>query len=362
MKTHTRTRILTGAIGLLLALSLATAASALEDFQFTEKTAIEVGNKPEVELESVAGDVTYTATNGTKATVEIIIDVRAEDENEAAQIRKMLDINVNGADGRLEASVKRPEDFSKMLRREFGKKRSISVSFHVTGPKGASGHFSSVSGDVNVEGIAGPAEISTVSGHALAGNVIGRVEAGSVSGDVEVSDCGDRVRAKSVSGDVQVEDCRDDVTAGSVSGSVYVSGVLGSAVVSTVSGRVDLENIGGEVAVSTTSGDVIADHESGDMTIETVSGDISARSESNNGELVFESTSGSVEIFADTDHMGRVALSTFSGDIRMKNAPANKKKSKRGFSGRGDLHLTLGNGELDVKASTHSGDIWIREL
>jgi DUF4097 and DUF4098 domain-containing protein YvlB len=332
------------AVAAILLLACASTATALEEIQFTDTKTFDVGNELELDISTISGDISYTVGRGTEATVEIVIDVRADDEDEAQEIRELIDISVEGGRGMLEASVEYPDDFSRDLRREFGKKRSISVSFLITGPEEANGHFASVSGDALVEGLTGPVEISTVSGHVIAKRVERRISAGSVSGDVDVSDCGDRVSANSVSGSVHVENCGGDVKAG------------------TVSGVVDLFGISGSVSVNTTSGDVSAEHNSGDMTIETVSGDVMARSESSEGEIDVESMSGSVELFADKDKIGRIALSTFSGDIHMKNAPTGKKKSRRGFDGRGDLHLTLGNGDLDVRATTHSGDIWVREL
>ncbi len=344
MKKQVIARTTAGAVAVILLLAGASTAAAWEDIRLTETKTFNVGAEPELDISTISGDITYTVATGTEATVDIVIDVRAEDKDEAEQIRDMIDIDVDGSDGMLEAYVKYPDDLGRDLRRKFGKERSISVSFHVTGPKDASGHLTSVSGDVRAEGLTGSLNLKTVSGNLDVQSIERRLTVTSVSGDVDVSDCGDRVVVNSVSGDVRVANCGGDVKARSVSGNL------------------DLSGIDGEVAANTTSGDIDVSHKSGGMSIQTISGDVSARSESSAGEIDVESMSGSVELFADTNKIGRIALSTFSGDIHMKNDPTLEKRSRHGFSGRGDLHLTLGNGDLDVRAKTHSGDIWIREL
>ena len=344
MTQHKFARTTAAVVATLLLLACATTADALENIRLTDTKTFNVGTEPEIDLSAVSGDVTYEVTSGTEAKVEIVTIVRADDEDEARQIQEMIDVTVDGRDGLLEAYVEYPDDFSHDLRREFGRDRSISVSFHVTGPKGASGHMSSVSGDVRVDGVTGPLKLNAVSGNVTAKNIERRVAAKSVSGEVDVSDCADRVSASSVSGDITVTNCDNEVEAG------------------TTSGDIELTGIGGDVLANSTSGNIDVDHRSGGLSAETVSGDISVRSESSSGALGMESLSGSVELFADTDKIGRVALSTYSGDIHMKGDRADRKRMRDGFNGRGDLHLTLGNGDLDIRAKTHSGDIWIREL
>lgn len=344
MIQHKFMRTTAGVVAVVLLLALASTAAALEDIRLTDTRTFNVGAEPEIDIGTISGDITYEVTDGTEATIEIVTVVRADDEDEARQIAEMIDINVDGRDGLLEASVDYPDDLSRDLRKQFGRDRSISVNFHISGPKGASGYMSSVSGDVRADGVTGPLKLNTVSGNVLAKNIERRVVAKSVSGDVDVSGCADRLTANSVSGHITATDCTSDVKATSTSGDIELAG------------------IGGDVSAHTTSGNIDVEHRSGGLSAETVSGDITARSESSSGELVIESLSGSVELFADTEKIGRIALSTFSGDIHMKGTDADRKRLRDGFDGRGDLRLTLGNGDLDVRAKTHSGDIWIREF
>jgi len=344
MTQHKFIRTTAVAVAIVAVLSAVSVAYALEDIRLKDTKTFTVGAAPELDISAINGDVTYTVVEGTEAKVEILTEVRAENEEEAQRIQEMIEINVDGGDGFIEASVKHPDDFWSKMRHKFGRDREISVSFHISGPRGASGRLASVSGDVDAKDVTGPLKMNAVSGNILARNIGERLEAKSVSGDVDVSDCGGRVTAKNVSGDIIVANCGGSVTAGTTSGEIRLSGVEGG------------------VFAHTTSGDIDIEHRSGDLSAETVSGDITARSESSDGDLEVESLSGSVELYADTDKIGRIALSTFSGDIHMKDDPTNGKRARKGFNGRGDLHLTLGNGNLDVRAKTHSGDIWVREL
>jgi DUF4097 and DUF4098 domain-containing protein YvlB len=362
MKRHSSRLILVALAAVFLVAGVTTPVSALEDIQFTDTKTFEVGKTPDIELQSIAGDISYTAVSGQTATVEITIDVRAKDREEAQSIRDEIEVVVRGDDRLLEARVERPDDFSRWLRHEYGKDREISVSFHITGPAGATGTISAVSGRASVEGLAGPVDVSTVSGDLSARRVAGRLDAGSVSGRVEIEDCGGRLRANTVSGDLTAKGCGDDIDAETVSGGVEIESVNGRVDVSSVSGDVYLTDIEGAVAVTTTSGEIDVAHRSGDADLETVSGDITARSESQEGELVAESMSGSIDIYAKTDNVGRVALATFSGQIRLDDAFGYPRKSHRSRHDRGRLRVTLGDGDLDLRVRSHSGDIHLFEL
>ena len=336
--------------------SAATSALALEKFEFTDTKSFTVGSSPELDLESIAGNLTYEVVDGTEATVEIVVHVRADDEKEELEIRDEVEVKVDGSNGELEATVDRPKDFSKRLRKKYGKNRSISVSFHVTGPQGAYGYLSTISGDTRVSGIAGPVDLSTVSGNAEALDVTKRVKAHTVSGDAALANCGEMIVVNTVSGDIRVDDAGADVRAGSVSGRIDIEGAGGDVESSSVSGRVSLSDIAGEVSATTTSGDIRVAHKSGDLDAETVSGDIVARSTSTEGSVIMYTTSGSIELYTDPDHVGEVLLSSFSGEIHLDTDVKVRKQSRRGLKG------TMGDGDVTVEVVTHSGDIVLGEL
>jgi DUF4097 and DUF4098 domain-containing protein YvlB len=341
----------------VLAVTCATTPTwALEEFRLADTKTFEVGSTPEIILETINGDVSYTGAAGTQASVDIIVVVRAKDEAEAKEIRDELGIRVEGRDGMLEATVKQPRDFSRWLEELFGRSRSISVSFHVNGPKGATGEMSSVSGEARISGITGPIDISSVSGDIVAENVAGRVKANAVSGSVEITRCRGPVHAETVSGDVAVDSCGGTLEAETVSGALKASMIAGDVDASTVSGDVRLRSIKGTVAASTTSGEITVEHEGGSLDLHSISGDLVAHSAKASGRLVLETVSGSVKVYVDSKDIGGVRLSSSSGEIQVDVGLKVQKHSRHEMSGR------LGDGNSELEVSTASGDILLGEL
>ena len=343
------------AVAALIVTAVSTPVWALEDFEFTETKTFEVGDAPEIDIESVAGDVSYTATGGTQATVDIIIVIRARNEDEAGKIRKELQIKVEGKPGLLEASVKQRRDFSQWLEEFFGKSRMVSVSFHTHGPKGASGRLSSVSGNAEASGITGAMELSTVSGDVKAEDLGGRLQANSVSGSIVADNCGP-ARVETVSGDIAISRCGGSLKAQSVSGSVRASGVLEGADISTISGDVSLQAVKGDVATTTTSGQISIAQETGGFDLHSISGDIIARASDATGRLIAETVSGEVKVYVQPSRVGDVKLSSSSGDIHVEPGLRVEHHSRNQLTGR------LGNGETTLDVSTASGDILLGEL
>lgn len=331
-------------------------ARGLEEYRFTETKSFEVGTSPEIELETVNGDVRYTAAPGTQATVTVVTVVEAADETEAAEIRRMVPVVLDGKAGLLTAKADHPDDFWRALRRRFGRERSISITFEVTGPAGAEGFLSSVSGNAEVSGADGPFDVQSVSGDVAVENVKERIDAGSVSGNCDVIECGDRVRANSVSGNVTVRGCASDARMETVSGDIVAADIAGGAEVTTVSGEVELTDIDGDLSVSSTSGNVEAEHKAGGIRIETVSGDIWLNTESDQGMLKAKSVSGNVRLATNPAHLGHLDLSTFSGDIEVAS-DLKGKLPMRALRANGSISVTVGDGGLDLQIDTQSGDI-----
>ncbi len=341
---------------ILIVIAASSPASALEEFRLTDTKTFEVGSAPDINLETVNGDVSYTATAGTKATVDIIVLVRARDEAEAKEIRDQIGIRVEGSDGLLEAVVKHRRDFNHWLQDLFGRSRSISVSFHVHGPSGATGEMSSVSGEARITGTSGPIQINSVSGDVTAERVSSRVRATAVSGGVHVSDCRGPVHAETVSGDVDVDICGSTLKAETVSGSLTAAGVAGDVDASTTSGDILVKQVKGTVAGNTTSGQITVENEGGSFDLHSVSGDLTVRSAKSTGRLACETVSGSVKVYVNAKEVSDVRLSSNSGDIQVDAGLRVRKHSRHELSGR------LGDGPSELEISTSSGDILLGEL
>lgn len=360
--THTKTWPWAVLVGIATVLALSAPAMALDHYEFSDTHTFTHTSGPEMDVETVAGDVTYKGVDGaTQTTVAVVIDVRADSREEAQEILDEVDIVVDGSDDYLDVFVDRPDNFGRLLRRHYGRERSISVSFFITGPTGAKGSLATVSGLVKAETFVGPVDLSSVSGDIIAADIQERVRAESVSGQVSVTDGHADVRAEAVSGDVHVSNCGGDLEAESVSGELAISDVFGYAELSSVSGSIDAREIGGALRAQTTSGEIDVNHQSGDLELETVSGDIVARSESTNGILDASSHSGSVRLYADVTQIGKINLSTFSGDMRI-DSDLNGSNALGRARGRGSLSFTLGDGRLYVDMNTHSGDLYLGEL
>ncbi|MBD3297037.1 MAG: DUF4097 family beta strand repeat protein [candidate division Zixibacteria bacterium] len=360
--THTKTWTWAVLAGIAIVIALSAPATALEHYEFTDTHAFAHTSGPDIDVETVAGNATYKGIDGaTETTVQVVIDVRADNREEAQEILDEIEIIVDGSNDYLDVFVDRPDNFSRLLRRHYGRERSISVSFFITGPTGARGSLATVSGLVKAEMITGPVDLSSVSGDIMVADVQDRVRAKSVSGQVSVTDCHADVRAEAVSGDVHVSNCGGDLNAETVSGELAISDVFGYAELSSVSGDIDAREIGGALRAQTTSGEIDVNHQSGDLELETVSGDIVARSESTDGILDASSHSGSVRLYANVTQIGKINLSTFSGDMRI-DSDLDGSNALGRARGRGSLSLTLGDGRLYVDMTTHSGDIYVEEL
>lgn len=332
----------------------ATDALSLEKFEFTETSDHLIGANPDISVETVAGDITYTGTDGKTATVEMTIRIRARDEAEAQQIRDEIEILIDSEDGLFDARVERPDNFHRWLRQEFGRDRRISVSFDIRGPRGAEGGLYSVSGDITVSHTKGM-HVETVSGEVAIEDISGRLKVKSVSGEVEITDCAGPARVESVSGGVLVDGCGADLTAKSVSGSLDLRDVKGSVEASTVSGDITLKQVEGGVSASSVSGDLRVEHKSGDLDMRTTSGDIWARSSSAD-RLYARSLTGDIELAIEPAAIGQVSLKSFSGHIEADAPIVVRKHSRRRLVG------TMGEGDGELKIETQSGDIVVSVL
>jgi DUF4097 and DUF4098 domain-containing protein YvlB len=340
----------------IVALSLtAPRAFALETFKHVETKTFEVGANPTLNIEAISGNASYTGTDATTASVEIVIEVRAKNTAEADEIRSHLELLVEGESGFLDARVDESRKFYDWLRDEYSRSHHVTVDFHVTGPRGAEGLVSSISGNADVESVTGPLEITSVSGDASAVGVAKSVRANSTSGNVDVRQAGGMVIAGSVSGDVLVSGCGGDLDIESTSGNVSARDVAGDLTAETTSGDIDGRGIAGGVDASSVSGSIWVENSAGTVRASTTSGDIEVLTRSTD-DVELESLSGSVDLALEPEAFGDVYLSASSGGIES-NLPI---KVRRQSEGR--LEGTLGTGTASLRVTTSSGDIVLNEL
>jgi DUF4097 and DUF4098 domain-containing protein YvlB len=278
------------------------------------------------------GTIDQTRTLSRDGAVEVenlagSVRVRAWDRNEVRVTgtlgRNVEGVDVDGSANRVSIRVRHP--------RRSGSWRGSGTDLEIRMPAGARLRVEGVSADIDVQGINGTLDLE------------------SVSGDVDIRDGNGRVRAESVSGTVHYQGSSNDLSLAAVSGDVRVSGVDGA-----------------EIRASSVSGDVEVDGGNfRDGTFETVSGSVTFRGAlSRDGSFEFESHSGRVLLELTAPVHARFDLSTFSGDIRGSvggvNVADQVQRTSRWTPGQ-EGSFRVGEGTADVRASSFSGSVEIRE-
>jgi DUF4097 and DUF4098 domain-containing protein YvlB len=196
-----------------------------QDFQQT----YQLGPDGVINVRAVSGNVKVTGYDG-----EVIVVTATKQGRD----RDLVTIEDNSTSNRVEVRDRYPERCN----------CNASVNFEVKVPRRINyrfDSFSSVSGDVDVSGVAGDLRAKSVSGNVVVKGTAGNVSASSVSGNVEVNEVAGTVSAKSTSGNVQVEIVRLDQSGNmdftSVSGNVTVR------VPATLDAEVDMSALSGDL-------------------------------------------------------------------------------------------------------------------
>ncbi len=201
--------------------------------------------------------------------------------------------------------------------------RGVASELHIKVPINSSLDIGTVSADIEVTGVDGEQELRTV------------------SGDVETEFSGARTWAESIGGDVEV-------TGDGAVGVVKVSTVSGDATVFQVSGEISAEAVSGDVVVSEGSFSRAA--------LGSVSGNVLFQSGlGNDGSLVVDTVSGTVEITFDGEVSARFDVETINGGIRNCFGPKAQRKSRYGPGWA--LEFVEGDGRGRVAVSTVSGGV-----
>lgn len=204
------------------------AIAIAQDFQRSYR----VGSGGSVSVHNVSGDVIVKGYEGDTVTVTGYKEGRDRD---------LVQIEDNGGDGRVDVRVRYPQNCNceASVRFEVRVPRSLNLNYDA---------FSSVSGDVEVNGATGSLTAKSVSGSVRVENVSGTIKANSVSGEVNVKQAAGEVNAKSTSGSVDVE----VVSLANNSSNQRME-------FASVSGNVNVRmpsSLGAEVEMSTMSGDL----------------------------------------------------------------------------------------------------------
>jgi len=217
-------------------------------------------------------------------------------------------------------------------------RNNISIDYDLTVPQATRVTSSTGSGDQDVRGVQGPADVRTGSGNLTIANIGGEVHATSGSGDLTINDIKAGVRASTGSGGIRGDGIGGSIEASTGSGDIRMRQTsAGNVRARTGSGDLELHGVNGSLTVTTGSGDVRADGTpSADWRVDTGSGTVTLDLPQQAGYEVYARTS--------------------SGRISVDAPMTNQEMSNRGRELRGTVR---GGGHL-LDLHTGSGDIRVR--
>jgi hypothetical protein len=229
------------------------------------------------------------------------------------------------------------EQESNMIRIGEGRTGSVEVKWEIEVPSDTEMRAITGSGDVEVNGIKGPLNVSSGSGDITAQQINEETTIHTSSGDIVLSAIGAAVQLTTGSGDLTLNDVHGEIRAHTGSGDIQVSQPGGDVTVDTGSGDVTISKMAADLRVRTSSGDVTIDGQPAEANFweaHTGSGDVELRlganpsfrldARSSSGDiqtsvpLVIEGTESKHELRAKAgDGRARIDVQTSSGGITL---------------------------------------------
>ncbi|MFY9804318.1 MAG: DUF4097 family beta strand repeat-containing protein [Candidatus Acidiferrales bacterium] len=214
----------------------------------------------------------------------------------------------------------------------------VSIDYSIVVPAEAEVRATTGSGDLEINGVKGPATFTSGSGSISASNIGGDVQAVAGSGAVELSN---------IQGQVQV-------TAGS--GDITLTAVHGETRLHTGSGDLEISNPGDALEASTGSGDVDIKGASADVRVRTSSGDVTVDGNPGNSNYWdIHTSSGDVVLQVPPTASFRLYARSSSGDIE-----ADIPIVMEGTTSKHELRARIGDGKARVEAQSSSGSISLK--
>lgn len=286
-----------------------------------------VGDRGDVDVSNIAGDVTITRGSGSEVTIETIKRSRSRSADEAKEMLAAVQVEVSERNGHIEVRTQYPgaRDGS----RGSGRRNiNVSVDINITAPATTRVVARSISGDMKATDIRGELSLETI------------------SGNVTISGANRVANAKTLSGDVTITETQSDgtVDANSVSGNVNLRKVRARAV--------DLGSVSGNI--------IVQDVECERADLHSFSGDVEyGGSLAKNGRYDMKSHSGNIRLALAGNTGFEVEASTFSGSVRS-DLPLQGGAERASDSGRRrSLRGTYGDGSAVIAITAFSGNVII---
>lgn len=185
-----------------------------------------------------------------------------------------------------------------------------------------------------------------------------RLSAGSVSGDVEVEGVAGSVRVGTVSGDLRVTGSPSLVQVNSISGTIRLDATSDDIELNTVSGAATVQRAGRRLEANTVSGalEVIAARPLESVKVNTVSGRVElAGSLAPSARIELQTHSGPVRLRVPGGTPAHYEIETFSGNIE-NGLTADEARRARFGPGR-FLDFTVAGGGARVQIHSFSGRV-----
>jgi DUF4097 and DUF4098 domain-containing protein YvlB len=216
--------------------------------------------------------------------------------------------------------------------------KDVSIDYTITVPADSEIRGTTGSGDLEINGLKGPANFTAGSGDIKASNISGDIQVVAGSGGIGLSDIGGQVQAHAGSGDITLDRIHGDMR------------------LQTGSGEIEVTEPGGKLDASTSSGDVTIRGASEDISVRTSSGDVTV--DGNPGENSywdFHTSSGDVVLHVPSNASFRLYARSSSGDIE-----AEIPVTMEGTSRKHELQARLGDGKARVEVTTSSGGVSLK--
>lgn len=226
----------------------------------------------------------------------------------------------------------------------------VEVQLVLDVPPGVDVHVTTTSGEVDVEGMTSAMVLRTTSGDVGVRRTRGPLRVETTSGDVDASDVA-RAQLSTASGDVFVNGAAGPVRVSTASGDLTVNGARDSLSLQASSGDLQVEDSPRTLDARTSSGEIFVQSAAGAVRVAASSGGVRMRLRGPLRSAEVSTGSGSVqlELASGMDADLRAGTRTGEIDSRLNLGEAT--------TGRGELAGRLGRGGAAVRIETSSGDI-----
>ncbi|MFZ0521288.1 MAG: DUF4097 family beta strand repeat-containing protein [Candidatus Acidiferrales bacterium] len=326
--SHTRKAFATLATSAALASLLLAGCSSRSSAEGTFDKTFTVNGPIHLELTSGSGDAHVSTGPAGQVTIHGEIQVKSWSEEGGQRLVHELESNPpvsqEGNLIRVSGAGQRPHD--------------VSIDYSIVVPAEAEIHATTGSGDLDVDGVKGPATFTSGSGGITASNIAGDVQAVAGSGAIELNNIQGQVQATAGSGDVTL------------------NSVHGETRLHTGSGDQEISSPGDALECSTGSGDVTVKGASADLRVRTSSGDVTVDGNPGNSNYWdIHTSSGDVVLQVPPNASFRLYARSSSSDI-----DAEIPIMMEGTAMKHELRARIGDGKARVEVQTSSGSISLK--